>query len=546
MAGALLLMVAGVASLFLHGQGARDGLTGRGPAPAIEIASGQTEAVARDPAAGAPAKPAAPPGITPLEQARSEAPLTRVPAPSKSASGEADPYSISGVVMDESGRGVFGVPVTATAKTLFVDERAGAPDRDPPSTALTDVDGFYAIEGVADGEYRLRAEPDDRYEAAEAVVRAGAEGADLILRERRPGLIVAGTVRSDGEPLEGVEVVVVAAGQPSEAVLTDDDGFYETMLRIAAGKPSYTVSFTRDGYREQRSVLMADDLAGPGPIRVDADLEPAQAIVEVTGSVRDREGQPVAGEMVQLYSEAARQRYTAVSGRRGEIRFPEVETSDDYMVSVRPADAYRDFLASDVQVGAAGANLDIVLEPRSYGRLVGQMVNPDGLPVPSFSLWLRNPEAVNQPPRLVTGDQQGFFDIDRVEAGSLVFETRGSPLVSISGIELAAGETRDVLLVLDWGTHQVAGLVMDDMGRPVSASELYVTSVRDDRGLRAHVVRRAVTDETGFFVVGQVGSGYHTIRVDSPGFRSAVIDHEVGRDGPEVIIRLERARSHGM
>ena len=252
------------------------------------------------------------------------------------------------------------------------------------------------------------------------------------------------------------------------------------------------------------------------------------------------------GRRVQLYSEAARQRYSSVSGRRGEIRFPEVETSDDYSVSVRPADLYRDYVVQNVEIGVAGAELDVVLEPRSYGRLAGQMVDPDGRPLPEFSLWLRNPGAVNQPARLVTGDQQGFFEVDQVEAGSLVFETRGSPLVSITGLKLSPGETKQVTLVLDWGNHQVAGLVMDDMGRPVSATELFVTSVRRDGGLRAQAVRRAVTDETGYFLVDRVGSGYHTVRVDAPGFRAAILDHQVGMDDPQVIIRLERVYSHGM
>lgn len=540
--GILLLLAGGLGAVYLFLQGGGDSPAVNGAAPVVDVVSVHREDSAGDPRTGA-RKPLPQPAEA-SSLARAATPPAGASAPRKATAEAAGPHSISGMVMDESGRGVFGVPVTAYARSLFGEEGASAPDRTVPSMALTDVDGFYDIDGIADGEYRLRTEPDNRYEAAEAIVRAGAEGADLILRERRPGLEVAGTVRGDGEPLAGAEVVAV--GQPSGAVLTDENGFYETTLEMTAGKSNYTLRFTREGYRERRSVLTVDDQAGPGRIRVDADLEPAQAIVEVTGSVRDRESKPAAGETVQLYSGAARQRYTAVSGRRGEIRFPEVETSDDYMLSVRPADTYRDYLALDVEIGVAGADLDIVLEPRSYGQLTGQMVDADGQPLPAFSLWLRNSEALNQPPLLVTGDQQGYFEVDRVEAGPLVFETRGSPLVSITGARIAPGEAKTVSLVLDWGVHQIAGLVMDEMGQPVSASELYITSVRRGGGLRAQAVRRAVTDETGYFLVGQLGSGYHTVRVDAPGYRVAIVDHEVGTDNPEVVIRLERAYSHGM
>jgi hypothetical protein len=146
----------------------------------------------------------------------------------------------------------------------------------------------------------------------------------------------------------------------------------------------------------------------------------------------------------------------------------------------------------------------------------------------------------------VTGDQQGHFSVDEVEAGTLVFETRSSPLYRISGIHLSAGEKKDIRLVLDWGNNQVTGLVVDDTGRPVTASELFVTSFRRYSGVRAHAVRRAITDEAGYFLFTQVGPGYHTIRVDVPGFSTTILDHDVGMDTPEVIIHLERASSHGM
>jgi hypothetical protein len=139
----------------------------------------------------------------------------------------------------------------------------------------------------------------------------------------------------------------------------------------------------------------------------------------------------------------------------------------------------------------------------------------------------------------VTGDQQGFFEVDEVEEGALIFETHSSPLYSISGIHLSAGEEKDIRLVLDWGNHQVAGLVLDDRGAPVTASELFVSSLRRDSGMRTHAVRRAITDEEGYFLFTQVGPGYHTIRVDVPGFDEMILDHDVRRDNRDVVIRLQ-------
>jgi len=344
-------------------------------------------------------------------------------------------------------------------------------------------------------------------------------------------------VGKNGEPLDGVDVRAI--GQSDGAGFTDREGFYELALEVSKSKPAYTLQFVRDGYRKKRSVFELQEMENPGQIRVDTELEPVQELVEVSGTVLDKKGEPVRGEKVQLYSETARQRYTAVSDSIGEIWFEEVETSSDYSVSVHPKDSYRDFSILNVEITLAGADLEIVLEPLDRGKLTGQMVDPEGKPVPEFSLWLRNLDAINQPVLTVTSDQQGFFEVDEVEEGALILETHSSPLYSISGIHLSAGEEKDIRLVLDRGNHQVAGLVLDDRGEPVTASELFISSFRRDSGMRIHAVRRAITDAAGYFLFTQVGSGYHTIRVDVPGFSETILDHDVRRDNMDVVIRLE-------
>jgi len=467
-------------------------------------------------------------------------PVTEEPLPE-----EGGRFSISGLVVDEAGRGVAGIEVAAFLKNPFpADEDSPARKNERERNILTDFEGYYEFRGVDDGEYRIGTQPNDFYEAAQAVVRAGAETADLVVRERRPDVGVYGTVRSDEGPLDNVQVQVI--GQSSGAVLTDGEGFYELDVEVSRSKPAYTLRFVRDGYREKRPVIKTQEMAGPGQIRVDAELEPVQELVEVSGTVLSNKGKPIPGETVQLYSESTRQRHSAVSDRNGAFWVDEVETSSDYLLSVRPRDKWRDFVTHGVEIALGGADLEVVLEPLNLGSLTGQMVDPNGQPVPEFSLWLRNPDAINQPHLLVTGDQQGYFRVDEIEAGALIFETRSSPLYRISGIHLSAGEKKEISLVLDWGNNQVMGLVVDDAGRPVTASELFVNSFRRYNGVRAHAVRRAITDEAGFFLFTRVGPGYHTIRIDVPGFGTTILDHDVGMDTPEVIVRLEPASSHGM
>jgi protocatechuate 3,4-dioxygenase beta subunit len=544
---ALIALLAGLTWLLTNFPG-----PGSGSPAAVDLqsADGQDTSRARLPSIPRP-EPAEPASNPVSDESRNirkapQEPETRDLSGPESgiASSEGDgAFSISGIAVDEAGYGVPGIEVTAFLKRRF-EGNGDTKDKTLVRYALTGADGFYEFRGVGDGEYRISTPPDDYYEASQAVVRAGSDTADLVLRARQPELVVFGTIRSEGDPLENVQVSVV--GQSDRSVNTDMDGFYELELKVSASKPAYSIRFVREGFREARSQLLAKEITGRRNIQVDTEMDPQQEQVEVSGTVLDMRGNPVAGQSVQLYSESARQRYSAKSDGNGDFWIEEVETSPDYMVSVRPKDDYRDFVLRDVDIGLAGADLEVILEPLERGSLTGQMLDPEGRPVPEFSLWLRNPDAVNQSDLLVTGDQQGFFEVTEVEEGRLIFETRSSPLYSISGITLSAREQKEIQLVLDQGNHQVMGLVVDETGRPVPATELFVTSLRHDNGLRTHAMRRAVTDASGYFIFNQVGQGYHTIRVEVPGYLTEVVDHVVGADEPEVVIRLERASLHGM
>jgi hypothetical protein len=541
---ALIAVAAGLAGLYLYFGEYGDQAVGSAHGPA-SMAPADAAIVQPAQLVGGEAPPATPPPADFDPSRESNAGQQRTDAARAEPAGEPEPqgpFSISGMVVDEAGMGAGGIEVVSRLKHAFGEQEA-ADDADGERAVLTDIDGFYEIRGVADGEYVVQTEPTDRYETARAMVRAGSETADLVLRERRPEVLVFGTALSEGVPLDGVEVAVI--GQ-SDGAATDSQGNYELKLEVAGDKRGHTLRFAREGYREVRATVDGPKTARRGEIRVDAEMEPVRELVDVSGTVVSRDGEPIPDQSVQLYSESARQRHTAVTRTDGRFWLEDVETSSDYLLAVYPEEHWRDFKKHGVEITLGGVDLEVVLEPRALGRLSGRMVDPDGQPVPLFSLWLRNRSALNSDPLLVTGDQQGVFRAGEVEAGELVFETRSSPLYSISGIRLADGEEKQVTLVLDQGAHQVSGLVMDDGGRPVAARELFFTSVRSDNGLRAHAVRRAVTDQTGFFLVDQVGSGYHTIRIDAPGYRSAVLDHVVGMDAPEVIIRLERESAHGM
>jgi hypothetical protein len=83
------------------------------------------------------------------------APVSPPLAAGDSFPGGDGPFSISGLVVDEAGRGVPGIEVLASWKNLFqVDEDPDASRSERERKALTDFEGFYEIQGLDDGEYR--------------------------------------------------------------------------------------------------------------------------------------------------------------------------------------------------------------------------------------------------------------------------------------------------------------------------------------------------------------------------------------------------------
>src|SRR5688572_4986186 len=135
---------------------------------------------------------------------------------------------IAGTVLEKNGGPVAGLSVALRARRVF----NGAASASAARTVTTDGRGSFAFGTVADGEYEIRTEKNDRYESASALVRAGTDSAVLVVEPSSSNaLAIHGVVDSaKGGPLADVRVEVI--GQ-AIAVSTDAAGAYA--LRIPAG-----------------------------------------------------------------------------------------------------------------------------------------------------------------------------------------------------------------------------------------------------------------------------------------------------------------------
>lgn len=461
---------------------------------------------------------------------------------SEHAEPEAEPQwrTLSGWVFNQSGEPVPDLQVVASARRLAPASREIAlAGGGREQSTRTNGNGFFGFGQLLDGEYQVRTESTERYEAASAMLRAGVDSAVLVVTDKEGRQIwVHGLVDSArGGPLGGVRVLPI--GQPQRAATSDEWGGYGLHLVVGAGRQEPTLRFLRTGYREKRVTLARAELAGVEQIELDASLEPIEEEELVTGIVLGMDGLPVALARVELTSPALARRYQALSDDAGQFHFPQVELAADYRLWVRPRGRYKDHVEEDLWVGPGGLDLTIVLEPLELASLRGQMVDPDGRAVSGFTLWLRSAFEGAEPFIPVTGDRQGRFLVEELPEGPLTLQTLAAPFFSFSGIELSADVSREVRLTLDTGTQTFDGFVEDTAGGPVAGASVALFWSLDAGGVRSRASRQTVTDAQGYFLFTQLGSGLHTASVSAAGFRGARVEHDVSANDSELVIRLQ-------
>lgn len=439
--------------------------------------------------------------------------------------------TISGLVLDQAGAPSGEIPVALVARSTVMHS---------PVVAVSRIDGSFQFGDLPDGDYELRVEPTAHHFAAMTAVRAGVTSAVLVLKRKD----AARAVRVHGivvtrahSPLATVDVLPI--GDKGRAQ-TDAAGRYELELSLEPGKvPS--LRFHKDGYRPQRISLAVSPGMQSQTIKADIVMEAIGDEGRVSGTVSAVGGGPIAGATVQLSSAQRGRSLRAGSDLAGGFVFPKVETASDYRLWVRPPSGYGDHVRDSLVITGAGLELNVVLEPVRKGSLEARLLDPDGKPLPGFSLRLRS--AAEAGPIRVVGDAQGRFVVDDLPAGRLSLDTGSAPHLSVSGIEVSPAARQTVDITLDWGDHEITGQVRSADAQPLPGSEVTLHWRRQGQdGISSQSNRRTITDQRGFFRFTRLGSGAHALSVVASGYHSAQREVDVARSGTnEVRVQLQRA-----
>ena len=258
----------------------------------------------------------------------------------------------------------------------------------------------------------------------------------------------------------------------------------------------------------------------------------------MTGSLEDPNGHPVVGEVVRLQSSDLKTLYRGQSDMNGLFFFGGVEPGADYRLIVTPQGGYRDYVRKKLAIPGKGVTLDVVLEPLHDGVVSGWMIDVDGYPIPGFALSLRSQVAHRQSV-LVTGDDDGFFAVEKIPEGSVELSTASLPKIIATGIRASPEAEEPVLVVLDLGSLELRGRVTNRSGKPLAAPSVNLAWWHRENGVRSFSARNTAADANGKFSFTGLGPGPHSLQVSMPGYSTAKIELDVGVNQSEPIVQLD-------
>lgn len=284
----------------------------------------------------------------------------------------------------------------------------------------------------------------DLYPSSVIVARAGLHSADIIIIAGHAVRIFGAVVDTAGTPLADVKI---ALNYPIQRTRTDNSENYQLSL-VAQLNRSYALLYNLTGYEEEQIVLPGNEPAGAEEKRIDVKLAALGDTTHVIGVVRGESGEGVSGASIQIDSTTLKTRYQGVSDLQGQFSISDVRVGADYRLAVDSGGRYERYSVRSLTISPDDPLIDISLKALALGRISWTMTDIYGNPVSNFTLLLINSAATRRS-LPVTSDEVGYFDVDQVPEGELMFTTRANPYVQIRGIFLEPGSEVFLNLAVD-------------------------------------------------------------------------------------------------
>ena len=449
---------------------------------------------------------------------------------------------IEGIVQDEAGTPVAGAKVTASASFFS----AGG-------SALSDENGRYRIDGLEPGRYKPNATADGAYGQAGESVRLGigetVGGVDVVVHPA--ALVRASVVTEDGAPCERGSLSISDAKTQADVRGEVTRGSVE----LKAVRPGhYDVSVSCVGWLAKESYPELD-VADENITDLVYTVAPGESL---QGVVLNADGKPVEGASVNAVGDSQKG-----GGSPGGFAKTNADGAFDF-VGMR-AGAYKVSVWAD---GVPNPKEPIPVEvPRTEpltitleagGTVKGRVTDDKGQPVGGVTVQARGSgretaHVADDGTYTLSGLRAGTYRVTAQSAwwgdalrkpGSSDDDKQGE------SVEVVAGETVEVDLVVEARDGEIAGTVVDEAGGPLGDAYVSVTRQSDSATAgkgRAMASSRwtwgtdpILSDVDGSFTAKGLSDGTYTLRAYRKGGGEGFVeDIAVGSTSVEIRIAVE-------
>jgi len=438
-----------------------------------------------------------------------------------------------------------GEPVNSAAVQLSFIHPVPYLRRSSDKKGLSQADGAFAFDRLAQGSYVIRAEKENLRlfplkgslnNQVELMHGEKMSGLELFLYE---GHTIRGRVTEENlfAPIDGVKVSLSCEGNP-EMVSdeTDLDGFY--LLKCITQNKAHLIA-------EKKDYIMVTDPEEGSFVTISLpqeSLEVTQNLqmikgITISGKVETQEGLPVTNANVVVYGMVVWKQSHPVD----ELACFKI-TVPLFTTCFLKAEAPEFFPAFSEEIFVKDKPVENVILVMNQGcSIKGIVIDPDKKPVDKARIhviyWLGHyGEGVAKG---LYSDQRGYFEISNISGGKIEIyaQKEGYAYSNRVVLTLARGEEKSGLTLELRNSTFLAGKITNSEGEPIEG--VYVNVQSPDREINSHGFAR--TDIDGRYRIEGLVHTPHYVNLDHRKYGNQVIkDVEVGREDADFVMGAEQ------
>lgn len=425
---------------------------------------------------------------------------------------------LSGRVRDEDGHPVARALVTAllVEPSRFFD-------------TLTDAEGHWRLGPLPEEGYNLVVSQPGFVTEHLRMSRMRTSSSLTLYRPVR----LSGRVVRESRPVAGAHVHA-AGGLRERDASTDAEGRF-TLEGLRAG--TYEVSATHAGLDALRSIELEPGMDTEGVL-----LE-LGTHARVTGTVRDPDGQPIAGASVWVRSQGSSE--TTRTASDGTYTLGPIPPGAQELLATAPR--YQTSSSTVNVTVAPPATQDLTLAPVPV--LQGRVVSATGQPLAGVRLELEADDPGQEEHRYwmesTSSEEDGTFVLETF--GPAGYRLRASHDGFLPADQTVRAPSTGVQVVLRTGAH-VEGEAVDEQERPVPLARVLLKPTGTSQGGDSGEARESSTDERGRFTLQGLRPGGYLVSVWSEtGEEARTITRPIAVRGTEALkVRLQLHLFEGM